>query len=509
MKEEFIVNTDTNFSSQIRPKIRLLSNSQRQQIHRAALDVLERIGVKFFEPEAVELLKEAGADIIDQNLVRIPSYLVEETLRTAPKRIVIYDRNGKPTMFLEGHNIYFGTGSDLQNTIDPFSGKRRRSKKKDVGNAALLCDCLPNIDFVMSMGIASDVNKKTADRYHFEEMVSNTTKPIIFTAWDLHGLADIYKMCIKVAGDAESFRRNPFVIHYAEPTTPLRHTAEATQQLLFCAEKGIPIVYISGPSMGASAPVTIAGTVVLSMAEFLSGLVVSQLKQKGSPIICGGGSSPMDMRTATFSYAAPENWLDEIAIREMATYYGLPVFGEAGVSDAKIFDQQAALEIAITLVLVGLGGTNLIHDIGYLESGFTASYEAIVLADEVIGALKRFLKGIEVSEETLALDVINRVGPGGNFLTSEHTLKHFKEEIWKPEYLDRQNYDGWHKSGEKSLDEVLNEKVKWILENHQPEPLSQSIRQAIKEIVKRADIDEKSTKHGSRKRKVKNNDQGN
>lgn len=204
----------------------------------------------------------------------------------------------------------------------------------------------------------------------------------------------------------------------------------------------------------------------------------------------------MDMRTTTFSYAAPENWLDEIAVREMATYYGLPVFGEGGVSDAKLFDQQAALEVAITLMLVGLSGTNLIHDVGYLESGVTACYEAIILSNEVIGEIKRFLKGVEVTEETLAVDVINRVGPGGNFLIDKHTVKLFKEEVWYPEYLDRQNYDGWRKSGGKSLGETLNARVKWILENHQPEPLEPSIRQAIREIVERSGAGGRSVKRG-------------
>lgn len=490
------MSANSNFSVQRRPELILLSNDQRYRIHMAALDVLERTGVRFLEPEAVELLRGAGADITDQTLVRIPSSLVEEALRSAPKRIVIYNRNGEPALFLEGHNVYFGTGSDLPNTIDPFSGRRRQSKKQDIGDAALLCDYLSNIDFVMSMGIASDVDSVTADRHHFEQMISNTTKPIIFTASNLDGLADIYEMCIAVAGDAESFRRTPFAIHYAEPTTPLRHTVEATQQLLFCAEKGIPLVYVSGPSMGASAPVTIAGAVVLSMAEFLSGLVVSQLKRKGASIICGGGGSPMDMRTTTFSYAAPENWLDEIAVREMATYYGLPVFGEGGVSDAKLFDQQAALEVAITLMLVGLSGTNLIHDVGYLESGVTACYEAIILSNEVIGEIKRFLKGVKVTEETLAVDVINRVGPGGNFLIDKHTVKLFKEEVWYPEYLDRQNYDGWLKSGGKSLGETLNARAKWILENHQPEPLEPSIRQTIREIVERSGAGGRSVKRG-------------
>jgi len=479
------------------PQIHLLSDDQLYRIHLASLEIVQRTGVRFFDREAVELLREAGADVTDQTLVRIPSYMVEEALRTVPKRIVISDRNGKPSLFLEGYNAHFGTGTDTQNVSDPFSGERRQAVEKDIGNAALLCDYLSDIDFVASMGMGSDLDPATADRHHFSQIVSNTTKPIMFTAWNQKGLADIYELCVAVAGDAENFRRNPFVVHYAEPTSPLKHSIEATQQLLFCAEKGIPVIYVSGPAMGASAPVTMAGALALTNAEWLSGLVVSQLKRKGAPVVYGGGSSPMDMHTTVVPYAGPENWLNKIALRELATYYGLPSFGTGGCSDAKVFDQQAGSEATSSLLVNAVAGHSLIHDIGYLESGLTACYEEIVMTNELISGVKRFLKGIKITDETLAVDVIDRVGPGGNFLIDKHTLRHFKEELWYPQYFDRNNYDGWEKAGKKSLGETLNEKVKWVLENHQPEPLNTTVKQAIKEIVERSDANERSTKSGS------------
>jgi trimethylamine--corrinoid protein Co-methyltransferase len=479
------------------PQIHLLSDDQIYRIHLASLEILERTGVRFFEPEAVKLLREAGADVTDQTLVRIPSYMIEEALRTVPKRIVISDRNGEPSLFLEGYNAHFGTGTDTQNVIDPFSGKRRQAVEKDVGNAALLCDYLPNIDFVASMGMASDINPARADRHHFSQIVSNTTKPIMFTAWDREGLADIYEMCVLVAGSTEYFRRNPFVIHYAEPTSPLQQSIEATQQLLFCADKGIPLIYVSGPAMGASAPVTMAGALALTNAEWLSSLVVGQLKRKGAPMVYGGGSSPMDMHTTVVPYGGPENWLNKVALRELASHYGVPSFGTGGCSDSKAFDQQAASEATSSLLFNAVAGHSLIHDIGYLESGLTACYEEIVMTDELISGIKKFIKGIEVNGETLAVDAIDRVGPKGNFLIDKHTLKYFKEEIWYPKYFDRQNYDGWFKIGGKSLGEILNEKVKWILKNHQPKPLDPSIKQAIREIVEKEDTNERSTKSGS------------
>jgi len=481
------------FVLQGRPQIRVLSDNQLHKIHLASLEILERTGVRVFNDEAIALLRTAGADIVDQTLVRIPSYLVDEALRTAPKRVVLSDRNGNHSLFLEELNPYFGGGTDTPNIMDPFSGKRRQAVKKDVKNAALLCDYLPNINFVACMGIASDVNSVTSDRHHFEQMVSNTTKPLMFTAWDREGLADIYEMCVAVAGNAESFRRNPFVVLYAEPSSPLQHSAEAIQKLLFCADKGIPVIYASGPGIGAQAPVTVAGATALTNSEFLSGLVVSQLKRKGAPVIYGGSSSPMDMHTTVISYGGPAFWLNKLAVREMASYYKLPSFGTGGCSDAKVFDQQAASEATSSLLLNAISGHSLIHDVGYLESGLTACYEEIILADEVISEIRKFLEGINISDETLSVDVIDRVGPRGNFLSDKHTLKHFKEEIWYPEYFDRKNYDGWVKAGKKSLDKTLSEKVRWILENHHPEPLDPSIRQTIREIVERADSNRSAT----------------
>lgn len=481
------MNNQQDFSVKTRPHITLFSEFQRQKIHSAVLDLLENTGVKILASEAREVLEGAGVKITEQNLAKIPSYLVKKALRSAPERVMISDRNGEEAMTLERHNTYFGTGSDLQYTVDPFTGKRRRSKKKDIGNAALICDYLENIDFVMSMGLASDVKESLADRHHFQKMVSNTSKPIIFTAWGLQGLKDIYKMAVEVTGSREELEKNPFILHYAEPSTPLRHSKEALQKLLFCAENRLPLIYISAPAMGGTAPVTVAGATVLSMAEFLSGLVIAQLKNEGAPVICGGGSSPLDMKTSTFSYAAPENWLSEIAIKEMSSFYGVPVFGEGGVSDAKSFDQQAALENAITLILVGLGGTNLIHDVGYIESGYTASYESIVLGNEVIGELKRFLKGVDVSEESLATQVIDEVGPGGNFLTEEHTMKRFKSEVWEPQYLNRENYEAWDKSGRMNLGDRLNEEVRRILDEYQPASLEGEKRNRLEEIVKEAE----------------------
>jgi len=479
---------NNDFLVRRRPRIQLLSSDQIYQIHLSSLRLLEKTGVNVLLPEAVDLLREAGAYVTDETRVRIPSYLVEEALRVAPRSITISDRNGKPAMFLEGHNIHYGTGTDTRFTIDPYSGKRRGSKGEDVEKAALICDYLPNIDFVASMGgvSAEEVNPLVSDRHNFARMIHNTTKSILFTCWNLAGLSDIYDMAVAVRGSAENFRRNPFIMLYTEPTSPLQHTREVLEELLFCAEEGIPLIYVSGPVMGGTAPVTLAGTLIISNVEFLSGLVIAQLKQKGAPVIYGGDSTPMDMRTTVDLYSGPAAFLNRIAVKEIASYYDLPDFNTGGFTDSKILDQQAAIEASMSLLRAGLAGSNLIHDIGYVESGLTACWESIVMADEIIDEIKLILKGIEVNEETSALDIIDKIGPGGHFLEEKHTLKHFKE-IWYPKLINRDVYENWVRNGSKSLGEVLNEKVKWILENHKPEPLSEEVKGKIKKILEKVE----------------------
>jgi len=470
-----------------RPTISLLTETQVKRLHSASLRILAETGVEFYEPEAVELLRGAGAEIIGETRVKIPEYLVEEALRSVPSRITIWDREGNRAMELEGRNIHFGPGSDTINTIDPYTGERREPIKKDIRNVSVVCDYLPNIDFVMCMGIASDVPTKTSDLHHFKEMVSNTSKPIIFTAWDLKNLKAIYKMCTVITGGESEFKGNPFVINYSEPLTPLRHTKEGIQKLLFCAEKDIPVIYASGTSMGASAPVTVIGTAALTNAEFLSGVVVHQLKRKGARIIGGGGKSPMDMRTASYAYGGTEAYLLEAVQAELSSYYNIPFFGKGGCSDSKILDGQFAIEATQGLFLDGLSGVNLIHDIGYLESGLTSSCDSLVIGNEIIGLVKRFIKGVEINDESLALDVINEVGPGGNFIITEHTLRLFKKEIWMPELLNRKNYESWNSDGRKSFADVVNEKTRWILEHHKPMQITKSITKKLDKIIENSE----------------------
>ena len=476
---------NSNYVVQATPGMRVLSDDQKAQVHQATLELLRRTGVQVLVPEVRELLAKAGC-WLDGDRVRIPPHLIEWAVRTAPHRVVLCDRDGNPAMHLEGRKGYYGTGSDTPFVLDAYTGERRQALLADVANVARLVDALPNVDFLMCMGIASDVTEAISDLYHFREMVSNTVKPIVYTAWNRQNLEEIVEMAEAVAGGAEALQRNPFCALYSEPISPLTHAKESCEKLLYIASKGLPVVYTPAPMIGGSAPVTVAGALVQGNAEQLSGLLICQLIREGAPVIGAGGILYMDMAKGLISYAAPEFMLAMAAFSEMCHYYGLPIFSFAGCSDAKMFDQQAAAEGALWMLVTALSGGNLIHDVGYIESGLTASYQMLVGMDEVAGLVKRFMQGLEITEETLALDVIDQVGPGGHFLGEDHTFQHFREN-WLPRLLDRAPRGEWEDGGCLTLGDRAAARVREILEQHEPAPLDEATAAALEAIIQRAE----------------------
>jgi trimethylamine---corrinoid protein Co-methyltransferase len=461
-----------------------ISHDQFEEIHLATLEILEKVGVRVFDQEALILLKQAGARV-DGNLAHIPAWMVQDALSSAPCRVPICARNGERAMCLEKGRSYYGTGSDTPFTMDVQTGGRRLSTKQDVVNASIIADSLENIDFIMSLALASDVPKADSYIHQFEAMVLNTNKPIVYTAADRKDLEIIVAMAESVAGGAEALAANPFMILYDEPSSPLQHSEEAVQKLLYLAQKRLPVIYIPAVMMGATGPVTAAGAIVVGNCETLSGLVIHQLKAKGAPFIYGGGIPPLDMKTSVCSYGAPEEHLNCAVMVRMAQYYNLPVFTTAGCSDSQLFDQQAGMEAGFNLLASTLAGGNLIHDLGYIGSGMTSSMEMLVLCNETVAMAKRFLRGIEITPETLAIDVIEQVGPGGNYFAEEHTFTHFKQHIWSPDLLNRHPHDNWKADGATDYGQRANQKVLSILQNHKPAKLSKEVVEMVQSMSKR------------------------
>jgi trimethylamine--corrinoid protein Co-methyltransferase len=470
------------------PSYRLLTEEQISEIHLASLEILETVGVRVPHQEALQLVTDAGCRVKGENIVLFPNWLVDECIRSAPSRITIYNRNGEEAMRLEGRNIHFGLGTDLISTVDLETGETRPSRLQDVSNAARVADYCQDVDFIASFALPSDVTVNAMYIECAKTMIENSTKPMFFTAAAREDLAVIIEMAAAVAGGEEALREKPFLIHYSEPTAPLTHSYNAIRKLFLCADKGIPICYTPGDVMGASAPVTLAGAVVQTNAEALSGIVLHQLKSKGAPIISGWGAVPMDMKTATFCYGAPDLRLTNSAFADVFHTYGIPMWSTVG-SDAHCLDEQAAMEHAFSTLMAALDGANLIHDTGYLGQGLLGNPASIVMCDEIISYVKRFLRGFDISREMMALDVIRQVGPAGHYLTQEHTRRHFQGELWQPKLINRDDPATWAKKGSTRYGERATQKALEILATHQPEPLPEDTAEHINEIAGRARIE--------------------
>lgn len=475
------------------PHLQMFNRAQCEQIHLASLEILRRTGVRVYEDEALALLKDAGAHVSDGSLVKIPASLVEWALRQAPSRVGLCARGtDQVVVALEGRRVNFGPGSDCPNYLDPRTGEKRRFTTNDLMNCIHLVDALPELDFVMSMGIPTDLRQEAAAgeeegnvyRHQFALMLEHTTKPVVFVCNDRADCEAIAAMAAAVAGGVEQLRLNPTLLLYSEPTTPLQHTRTATEKLLYMAEQGLPIIHSPAPMMGGTAPVTLAGGLALGNAEVLSSLVIHQLKRAGAPFVYGSGLHHMDMRTTISVYGAPEFQLARVAVAAMGQFYGLPTWGYAGHSDSNVMDEQAAADAVFSVMIALLTGTNLVHDVGYLEAGLTTSPEMIVFTGEVINMMRHFMAGLSLDAEGMAMDAIHRVGPGGNFLTDEHTLAHFRK-LWQPTLFDRQRADDWRAGGAKRLSVRLREKTVAIIEGHQPEPLPDAVREEIESVLGR------------------------
>jgi len=455
-----------------RPRLQVASEDQIDQLHRATLEVLERTGIQVTHPRALELFHAAGARV-DGHRVRIPAWLVEKAIQTAPSRVVLGDRSGRRRVFLEGSKAWFGPSVDCVDYLDPMTGERRRFVSDDCRITSTVADALPNYTWVMTIGMADNVSPDVADRVIARQVFTHTQKPLVFCCKDVNSVRDIYEMAVLIAGSEEQFRRTPTCVHYSEPISPLLYYDPAVEKIIYCAEKGIPLINFPAPQAGSTAPATFAGEVVQGSAESLSGLVLAQLVRPGAPFIYGAFATVMDMRTTVFSYGAPEMSLMVAVMAQLAQHYDLPFFGTAGCSDAKFPDAQAAAEAAFSCLSSALVGANLVHDAGWLDHGSLASPSHLVLVHEILDMVNQFTSGMPVSDETLALDIIDRVGPGGHYLEEDHTYRHFKD-VWYSDLFDRSILDEWRAQGETHFAERLREKTERLMA-HEPEPLPQDV----------------------------------
>jgi len=469
----------------------VLSRDDLKAVHWATLDVLERTGFRVYSEKCLKMLDEAGCRVnYKDRSALIPSHLVEEALRKKRRTITLYARNPKYDLKLDGRHVYISTDGNGTNTIDLETGQRRPSIKDDIAKSAVIADALDAVHVYWPVVSSQDTSPHVRHLHDLQASLANTEKHVQFeTTVSPEEARFQIDMAAAVVGGKKELRKRPIVSSVHCTIAPLQHDRGSAEAALEFAKAGVPISFYSMPQAGATGPVTLAGSLTVANAEVLSGLVMAQLAAPGAPVIYGTGGAAFDMKACCRTGGSPEQGLFSAAVSELARYYGMPSVAGGFVSTAKEPGGQACYEKVISGIPQVLSGCSIIIGVGLIEDCNTLHFEELIIDEEIVKMVFRLAQGIEVSDETLALDIIGKVGPGGNFLAERHTLDYLTKEQFIPELTDRLSYEAWLKHGAKSVVDRAKEKMKTILEKHRPEPLERDIQKEIGDIMSRADRD--------------------
>jgi trimethylamine--corrinoid protein Co-methyltransferase len=461
-----------------------LSDEDVRKVCRAAFAILERTGFVVEEEHALELFKTAGVRVAGKR-VRLSSMFIEDIIDRTPKCILLAGRANRHDIVLEGNRVYIGSGGAALKVME--NGVVRDACLRDVALFARLVDALDNIHFYLVPVYPAELGSGEVDINTFYNAISNTTKHVQAGVYSIQGIRDVIEMAELIGGGKNSLRARPFVSFITSwMISPLRFNLKVTKLLIECCRKRMPVVLSSAPMAGVTAPVTLAGLLAQLTAEQLAGISLTQLVSPGTPVISGPVPAIADMRTGGYLAGTPEMGLLNAAISQVLHSYGLPLYNSSGMTDSKIGDMQAGFEKAMSLVVDALAGANYIHHAaGLLENMSTVSAEQFVIDNEIIGMALRVLRGIEVNDETLAVDVIDRVGPGGNYLMEDFTIHHMRGEFFYPSsVISRELRALWESQGKSDAWERAYKRTVDILKNHKPKPIDRGLDSAIRERFK-------------------------
>ena len=462
---------------------RPFSEADVQKIHHAAMTLLEKGGVKVFTRMGREYLRRAGAGVDESScIVRMPRSLVEDAIASAPHSVTLCGRDPRHDIVLEGANVYLGTGGTAIHVLDIDTGARRPSTLADVRDMARLVDGCDWVHFFLINVYPNDIHEaEHVDLNRFYAAISNTGKHVQGGMYGSRGLREVVGMAEMIAGGADALRARPFVSFITLMISPFKIDDRYGEFTCYLAERGLPVVVPTEPLGGLTSPVTLAANVVMHTAETLAGVVLTQAVNRGTPVICGSVGSIADMRNLAHLSGAIERAMIHAACSQMAQYYRVPYYSTAGMSDAKVVDCQAGYESGMGSLLVALSGANFIHDAaGLMEFDLTASYEKVVIDNEILARTHRVLRGIEVNDDTIALDLMLEVGPGNDYLGQEHTVKYMRSEFAPYLISDREGREKWESAGGKDTYTRAKEMAKRLLREHTPLPVDPAIVEALR-----------------------------
>jgi trimethylamine--corrinoid protein Co-methyltransferase len=463
----------------------LLTQEQIRWIHEGSLRILERVGIEVPHPEVLSRFADCGA-IVDpeKKRVRIPTDLVGRSLQQAGKQFTLYGRDlARQAAFGEGKRVYNSTGGQAF-WLDSIAGERRQSTLSDVATAARFCEGLKYIGMVGAMADPPDIPGGYRPVEVMAALIKNTTKPILFWFNNRGAAKYVVEMLIALRGDENRAAQFPLCHPFLEPISPLRFPFDGIDILFETSRLNMPTPVGPMAQMGLSAPATIAGTLAQENAEILAGICITQLIRPGLPVMYGGICHAFDMTTTQLIFGGPEQAIFGVAMTQMGKHYGLPVYVNVGLTDSKRPDAQAGLEAAATLVLAAAAGADIYGHMGISGVDQAASLDILVLQHEVISFVESAMRRIEFSESTLGLGEVEAVAASGTtFLDRDHTLEHFRKELWVPTLLDRQYYQGWLEGGALSTEDRCRQRKQQILSSLKPEPLAAEVANSLDEIV--------------------------
>jgi trimethylamine--corrinoid protein Co-methyltransferase len=469
--------------------IKVLSKDDIDTVQEATLRVLEKVGVIFEDEEVQKLFKREGA-IVNGNIVKIPPEIVKKAIEQCPSNVVLKARNPKRSVELGKCKVHYTNGFGATFVLDLNNGKCRKAQLKDLENFTKISDYLENVHYCLKEVIPQDIPLHLLDLYAASVLLKNTDKHVHISIDTVENVDKITDAIIRMADIAASNNEDsekPIFSLGCCPITPLKYTKDATVKLVKATKRNIPFLIVSGAMVGSTAPVTLAGTLVVQNAEVLAGIVLTQLINPGTPVVYGSFSSPTEMHGGKQMLGCPEAALLNAATAQLCKSYKIPFgYGTGGVADSPVLDVQAGFEKMLTVLFSSLAGVEVVHDgvSGLLGTAMIASYEQIIIDNEICNMVNRSLSGIVVNEETLALDLIEEVGPGGEYITADHTLQNFRKEFYLSKLANKISAGEWLEHGGKGIIENAREKVKEILKTHRPNKLDKNTEVAMDKVLK-------------------------
>jgi trimethylamine--corrinoid protein Co-methyltransferase len=466
-----------------RLSLNILSRQDLERIHAATLDIIENVGVRFPSVKALDIWESYGANVNRNTfVVKVRGSLIDKALKSAPPQYLLAARNPAQDLPLDGNHVYLGTDGCGVEVIDIHTNKRRRSRLQDVVDIARIADYLEEIAFHWVAVSAQDKPPETRGLHELAAIYQNSTKHVqTESIYSVHEARAAIEMASMIAGGREELRKRPVLSIMQCTAPPLGHDAGSLEAALVGAEAGVPVGFMTMTASLTTGPATLAGTLLVGNAEVIAGTAMIQLAYPGAPVFYAAAQTAADLRTGGYTGGGPEDYLFGAATNLLADYYDIPLSMGSFATGAKQPNWQAGVDNSLSTFMASVVMSDMLLGTGFLHGSRIWSYEQMLMDCEIYDIIYKMMQGIVVDDETLALDAIRAVGPGGNFLKHKHTIKHMRN-IFLPQFMDRRPYSEWESKGDGPRDWALA-KAREILETHQPDMLDAKLTTELQNII--------------------------